>query len=114
MNYKSIANNPAYKAGIEYGKFINKQIIPQTVKKREFYLYENSVYINDRYIIFNIIEIDRIAKKVTVNISNQGHHTINTFELLDLNGLTYFEYGNPIPEKIYIEDFKRSTCRKNQ
>lgn len=106
MNYKSISNNPAYKAGKEYGKFMNKQIMPQTVKKREFYLYENSVFINDRYITFNIIELDRNANKVTVNISNQGHLTIDIFELLDANGLTYFEYGNPIPEKIYIDDFK--------
>lgn len=106
MNYKSIAENPAYKAGKEYGKFMNKKIMPQAVKKREFYLYENRVYINDRYITFNIIELDRNAKKVTVNICNLGHHTIDTFELLDVNGLTYFEYGNPIPKKIYIDDFK--------
>ena len=106
MNYKSISDNPAYKAGKEHGKFMNKKIMPQAVKKREFYLYENSVFINDHYITFNIIELDRNTNKVTVNICNQGHHTIDTFELLDVNGLTYFEYGNPIPEKIYIDDFK--------
>lgn len=106
MNYKSISDNPTYKAGKEYGKFMNKQIMPQTIKKREFYLYENSVYINDHYITFNIIELDKNANKVTVNICNQGHHTIDTFELKDLDGWTYFEYGNPIPEKIYIDDFK--------
>ncbi len=70
------------------------------------YMYENRVYINDGYVTFNIIEIDRNAGKITVNICNQGHQTIDTFELFDLDGWTYFEYGRPIPEKIYIDEFK--------
>ncbi len=106
MSYKNLEEKPAFKAGKEYGKFKAEQIMPHTVKKREFYMYENSVYINDGYIIFNIIEIDRTAGKITVNICNQGHHTIDTFELKDLDGWTYFEYGRPAPEKIYIDDFK--------
>lgn len=106
MNYKSILDNPAFRAGKEHGRFIANQIMPHTVKKREFYLYENKVYINDDYITFNIIEIDINARKVTVNICKQGHHTIDTFVLFDFNGSTYFEYGRPVPEKIYIDDFK--------
>lgn len=69
------------------------------------YMYENRVYINDSYVTFNIIELDRTAGKITVNINNMGHHTIDTFELKDLDGWTYFEYGGPVPEKIYIDDF---------
>lgn len=106
MNYKNLEENSAFRAGKEYGKFIAKQIMPQTVKKREYYMHENRVFINDGYVTFNIIELDRDAGKITVNINNQGHHVIDTFELLDLDGWTYFEYGNPIPEKIYIDDFK--------
>lgn len=70
------------------------------------YMYENKVYINDTYVTFNIIAIDRYNGTITVNINNTGHHTIDTFELNDLDGWTYFEYGHPIPEKIYIDDFK--------
>jgi len=106
MNYKYLEENSAFRAGKEYGKFIAKQIIPHKVKKREFYKYENRVYINDGYVTFNIIELDRNAGKITVNICNLGHHSIDTFELKDLDGWTYFEYGNPMPEKIYIADFK--------
>ncbi len=69
------------------------------------YMYENRVYINYEYVTFNIIELDRNAETITVNINNTGHHTIDTFELQDLDGWTYFEYGRPIPEKIYIDDF---------
>lgn len=106
MNYSKLEENSAFRAGKENGKFIATQIMPHTVKKRTCYMYENKVYINDCYVTFNIIELDRDAGKITVNINNQGHHTIDTFELLDLDGWTYFEYGNPIPEKIYIDDFK--------
>lgn len=106
MNYRNLEENPAFRAGKEYGKFIARQITPTHTKKREFYMYENKVFINDGYVTFNIIELDRTAGKITVNICNQGHHTIDTFELKDLDGWTYFEYGHPIPEKIYIDDFK--------
>lgn len=105
MNYKTIEHNPAFNSGKEYGKFLAKQIMPVNVNKREFYMYENKVFINDGYVTFNIIELDREAGKITVNISNSGHHTIDTFELYDLDGWTYFEYGRPVPEKIYIDDF---------
>lgn len=105
MNYKNIEDNPIYRAGKEYGKFKAEQINPTPTKKREFYMYENKVFINDGYVTFNIIELDRNAGKITVNICNQGHHTIDTFELFDLDGWTYFEYGRPVPEKIYLDDF---------
>ena len=69
------------------------------------FMYETKVFINDFYVTFNIIELDGGAGKITVNICCQGHHTIDTFDLFDLDGWTYFEYGRPIPEKIYIDDF---------
>lgn len=106
MTYKNLEENPAVRAGREYGKYLAKQINPTPTKKREFHLYENQVFINDGYVTFNIIELDRTAGKITVNINITGHHTIDTFELKDLDGCTYFEYGRPIPEKIYVEDFK--------
>lgn len=106
MNYKNLEENSAFRAGKEYGKFLAKQLMPHTVMKRTYYMYENTVYINDGYVTFNIIELDINAGKITVNINKQGHHVIDTFELSDLDGWTCFEYGNPIPEKIYIDDFK--------
>lgn len=69
------------------------------------FMYENKVFINDCYVTFNIIELNREEGKITVNICCQGHHTIDTFDLFDLDGWTYFEYGRPVPEKIYIDDF---------
>lgn len=69
-------------------------------------MYENTVFINDCYVTFNIIELDRESGKITVNIRNTGHHTIDTFELKDLDSWTYFEYGRPVPEKIYLDDFR--------
>ena len=71
---------------------------------REF-MCENKMYVNDSYVTFNIIDLNRDAGTVTVNITETGHHTIDTFELKDLDGWKYFEYGRPVPEKIYIDDF---------
>lgn len=105
MNYKNLEENSAFRAGKAYGKFIATQIISTPMKKREFYMYENRVFINDGYVTFNIIELDRNAGKITVNISNAGHHTIDMFELKDLDGWTYFEYGRPVPEKIFLDNF---------
>ncbi len=74
---------------------------------REF-MHENKVYINDNYVTFNIIDLNRETGTVTVNITETGHHRIDTFELKDLDGWTYFEYGRPVPEKIYLDDFNLS------
>lgn len=109
MTYKILEENPAFGAGKEYGKYMAKQLMPHTVKKREIYLSENRVFINDGYVVFNIIELDEYAGKITVNINNQGKHSIDTFPLCDINGCVYFEYGRPIPEKIYLSDFKEIT-----
>lgn len=72
MTYKILEENPAFGAGKEYGKYMAKQLMPHTVKKREIYLSENRVFINDGYVVFNIIELDEYAGKITVNINNQG------------------------------------------
>lgn len=106
MNYRNLEENQTFRAGKEYGKYLATQLMPHTIKKRTCYMYENKVFINDCYVTFNIIELNRNVETVTVNICNSGHHTIDTFELKDLDGWTYFEYGSPIPEKIYIDDFK--------
>ena len=81
MKYKTIEENPIFRAGREYGKYVFEQINPAPTKKREYHLYENKVFINDSYVTFNIIELDREAGKITVNICNTGHHTIDVFEL---------------------------------
>lgn len=57
------------------------------------FMFENMVYINDTYITFNIIDLNRSAGTVTVNVTETGHHTVDTFELYDLDGWTYFERG---------------------
>ena len=70
------------------------------------FMRENIVFINDSFVVFNIIDLDIDAGKITVNITENGHHTIDTFELFDLDGWAYFEYGRPAPEKIYLDDFE--------
>ena len=70
------------------------------------FMRENIVFINDYFVVFNIIDLDRDAGKITVNITENGHHTIDTFELFDLDSWAYFEYGRPAPEKIYLDDFE--------
>lgn len=109
MTYRILEENPAFRAGKEYGKLLAKQFMPQATKKREIYLSENRVFINDGYIVFNIIELDIDAGKITVNINNQGKHSIDTFHLYVSDDCLYFEYGSPIPEKIYLSDFKEIT-----
>lgn len=47
MKYKTIEENPIFRAGREYGKYVFEQINPAPTKKREYHLYENKVFIND-------------------------------------------------------------------
>jgi len=69
------------------------------------YLQEYEHYYQDRYITFNIVDIDRDNAKIIVNISDSGRLTLQTFELLNDGDLEYFEFGSPIVEEIYLNDF---------
>lgn len=69
------------------------------------FMYENNVFFNETYVTFNIIDLNREAETITVNITETGHHSIETFDLKALDSWAYFEYGRPVPEKIYIDDF---------
>ena len=84
MNYNNLEENPAFNAGKEFGKLTAIQLNHHPIKKREFYMYENKVFINDCYVTFNIIELNREEGKITVNICCQGHHTTDTFELYEI------------------------------
>lgn len=70
------------------------------------FMQEYHHYYQDRYITFNILEVDRDKGTITVNISDTGRLTVDTFELHNENGWEYFEYGVPVVERIYLDDFE--------
>lgn len=51
MTYRNLDENPAFRDGKECGKFIAKLIFPTPTKKREFYMYENKVFMKRFYTI---------------------------------------------------------------
>lgn len=79
--------------------------------RKKLYLAQYDYFDGDNYITFNIIDINYMTKKIIVAISNLGKITVETFDLKQTSGkkLYFFEYGNMIPEVIFINDFRLNT-----
>ncbi len=74
-------------------------------------MMELDFYNGNHFIIFDVIEINDEKQTITVEISNQGRISQDTFQLLEdsksgkLEEIRYFEYGVNF-DKIYIDDFR--------
>lgn len=78
--------------------------------RKELYLSEYEFFDGDKYITFNIVDINFLTKKITVAITNLGKITLNTFDILQTLGKKqyFFEYGITFPEVIFINDFRKT------
>ena len=74
---------------------------------RSYYMSEFELYDTDHFITFNIIGIDFERRQITVNISNQGKMSIQTFELKGAEDALYFEYGIFDENKILVDEFEQ-------
>ncbi len=74
---------------------------------RKYFLAEISLDDGEYEIIFNIVDINFFAEKITVAIMRCGKITQDTFQLLrDKDGKLYFEFGMFYENKISVDDFK--------
>lgn len=73
---------------------------------RRYFMSEFELYDTDHFITFNIIGIDFERRQITVNISDQGKLSVQTFELKGEEDALYFEYGIFDENKISLNDFE--------
>ncbi len=75
--------------------------------RKSLLMAEYDFFDGDDFITFNIVDINFDSNKITVAISNRGRISVDTFDLKQTCGkqLYFFEYGSPVPEVIYINDF---------
>lgn len=83
----------------------NEAKVKNSFNHRKHYLSEFEIYDGERFITFNIIDIDTVRNEITVAMNDQGRISVCTFSLLsDTNDLSYFEYGIMF-ERIALDDF---------
>lgn len=73
--------------------------------KKQYQLSEFNFYDGEDFITFNLIDIDTEKKEITVAITNRGHISVQTLDLLEDCGRLYFEYGIDF-NKINIDNFE--------
>lgn len=62
-----------------------------------------SLFYDDAYIDFDVIDVNEIKNEITVVVSNLGKLSVETFDLKeDKNKNTYFEYGI-YQDRVYID-----------
>ena len=74
--------------------------------RRKYYLSEFSLYDGDRFVTFNIVEINTVSNEITVAISSEGKISVCTFDLKVDGERIFFEYGL-YSEKIAVEEFEQ-------
>ena len=76
------------------------------VSNRRYYLSEFSLYDGDRFVTFNIVDINTDKNEITVAVTNEGRISVCTFDLMSNDKGLYFEYG-PSYQKIAVDDFEQ-------
>ena len=72
---------------------------------RRYYLSEFSLYDCDRFITFNIVDVNTVKNEITVAVSDEGRISVCCFDLKEDGGRLFFEYGF-MCEKIAIDAFE--------
>jgi len=73
--------------------------------KEKFYLSEFSFHNGDHDLTFNIVDIDMDKKEIAIAITDQGKHSVRSFDLKH-DGHLFFEYGREF-KKIAVNDFEK-------
>ena len=76
------------------------------VSNRRYYLSEFSLYDGDRFVTFNIVDINTDKNEITVAVTNEGRISVCTFDLMSEDKGSYFEYGVTY-QKIAVDDFEQ-------
>ena len=75
-------------------------------KEKELFKFEYEYFDGYDFITLNMLDIDFIRSKITIEVTNRGRLYPVSFQLFTDNNGCYFFYGNyPYVEKIYATDF---------
>lgn len=74
---------------------------------KKLHLAEFDYYDGNEFITMNIVDINTDSNKITIAKTRLGKISVATFDLMQTLGKKqyYFEYGELIPEAIFISDF---------
>ena len=73
---------------------------------KRYYLSEFLYYDTDRFIVFNIVDINTDKKEISVAITDEGKISVRTFDLKSDGERFYFQYGVMLKE-IAVDDFEQ-------
>lgn len=73
--------------------------------KKQYQLSEFQFSDGEEFITFNLIDINTEKKEITVAVTDRGHISVRTFDLLEDRGRLYFEYGAMF-EHVHLDDFE--------
>ena len=73
--------------------------------KKQYQLSEFQFYDGEEFITFNLIDINTEKKEITVAVTDRGHISVRTFDLVEDRGRLYFEYGVGF-NQIDVNDFE--------
>ena len=73
--------------------------------KKQYQLSEFQFYDGEEFITFNLIDKNNKKKEITVAVTDRGHISVRTFDLLEDRGRLYFEYGVGF-NQIDVNDFE--------
>ena len=73
-------------------------------ENRRLYMAEFSLWEDDHYIIFNIVDVNYDKNEITVAVSNEGKISVCTYDLISDSKRLFFEYG-VMYTRIMLDDF---------
>ena len=62
-------------------------------ERRKYYMSEYSLWVGDHFVTFNILDIDTDKNEITVAVTDEGRISVREFDLIQINGRLFFEYG---------------------
>jgi len=91
---------------VDYSGIDINALFTSTKDYRSYYMNEYAFYDGERFIIFNITEINTVKGELIVAVSIEGSIRQQTFDLMLGSRGYYFEYGVYLT-KIFIDDFEQ-------
>ena len=73
-------------------------------KFRQMFLSEFVYHDGEREITMNLVQVCTIKNEITVNVTDEGKHSMRAFDLKLDGEKLYFEFGRQLDE-IAIDDF---------
>ena len=73
---------------------------------RSYFLDEFEIFDGESFVKFNLIDISKAKREITVAVTHEGKIAVVTYPLVTRKGKLAFEYG-PEETPICVSDFKK-------